>query len=686
MSAANNINETYKSSDSSLITLKELCEDLSVSVATGRNWIKLGKITPIKHIGSTAYFSSDYAESLKKDITTGKISALKSRRNKKYISGNNLYNSYVSCNCVGQVQVQKLISMISDNEIELTDDIVRLFVADCAVKLIFDVRYKKNGDVGLSDDGTHKENAHLLQKFIRKEISFGEVDVLIDELITDSKSALSFCDKYPELFETEYFYEKNEDVLGLLFISCSNMGKRKQKGAYYTSNEVVKKLTDRVFEGSNDRKTLLDPCCGTGNFLLQLPDYVQFEDIYSNDIDPVSVMVARLNMALKYKKDDVVALKEHITCGNFLYSSAKEYDIILGNPPWGYEFSLEERQELKRIFDSASGANIESYDVFIENGIRHLKKDGLLAFVLPEAVLHVKVHRGIRQFLLENSTPIFLEYLGDAFDKVQCPSIILCVRKTDAPFCTRGLVLKDRNREYVIETDRKVSKESFSFLSTDEEYELLEKMLKSPNVRFLKDNAEFALGIVTGNNSKYVSNEKRADNEPVLKGSDIKKFYYNEPESYIVFKPRSFQQVAPTKLYRAKEKLFYRFISNSLVFAYDDKKAVSLNSCNILIPHLEGLPIKYVLAVLNSSAAEFVYEKLFNSVKVLRSHIEGIPIPVADSDLMSRIVNLTDKLIAAEGADEGNQIFIELDELIFEAYGLNEQEKNLLLDKSFYPN
>ena len=210
-------------------------------------------------------------------------------------------------------------------------------------------------------------------------------------------------------------------------------------------------------------------------------------------------------------------------------------------------------------------------------------------------------------------------------------------------------------------------------------------MLKSPNVRFLKDNAEFALGIVTGNNSKYVSNEKRADNEPVLKGSDIKKFYYNEPESYIVFKPRSFQQVAPTKLYRAKEKLFYRFISNSLVFAYDDKKTVSLNSCNILIPHLEGLPIKYVLAVLNSSAAEFVYEKLFNSVKVLRSHIEGIPIPVADSDLMSRIVNLTDKLIAAEGADEGNQIFIELDELIFEAYGLNEQEKNLLLDKSFYP-
>ena len=90
------------------------------------------------------------------------------------------------------------------------------------------------------------------------------------------------------------------------------------------------------------------------------------------------------------------------------------------------------------------------------------------------------------------------------------------------------------------------------------------------------------------------------------------------------------------------------------------------------------MTIYSISCIYRLSETEFFYDRL-------RSHIEGIPIPVADIDLMSRIVNLTDKLIAAEGADEGNQIFIELDELIFEAYGLNEQEKNLLLDKSFYP-
>ena len=28
------------------LTLKELCDELSISTATGRNWIRLGKLTP----------------------------------------------------------------------------------------------------------------------------------------------------------------------------------------------------------------------------------------------------------------------------------------------------------------------------------------------------------------------------------------------------------------------------------------------------------------------------------------------------------------------------------------------------------------------------------------------------------------------------------------------------------------
>ena len=54
----------------------------------------------------------------------------------------------------------------------------------------------------------------------------------------------------------------------------------------------------------------------------------------------------------------------------------------------------------------------------------------------------------------------------------------------------------------------------------------------------------FLLGIVTGNNKKYIDTEKREDNEVILKGSDLYKYKFHPTSNYIVFQPELFQQVA----------------------------------------------------------------------------------------------------------------------------------------------
>ncbi len=674
-----NINEINKSSDSSLITLKELCEDLSVSVATGRNWIKLGKLTPSEYRGSTPLFERGYAKRLKESIRTGENTALKSRRNKKYVSGNSIYNAYVSQDCRGKLEILKLLSMIGEEGITLTEELTRLLLADCALKLILDKTGLCRDEVKASGRFT------ILMRLLKGEISVGAYDELIFEPVKDRASAIKLIEDSPMLFGLDYSYEKNEDVLGLLYISCINIGNRKSNGAYFTPSRIVLKMIKRIIckDMKAQKVSILDPCCGTGNFLMQLPSFVAPGDIYGYDIDPLSVMLTRLNLALKYGEESIPLIKENIQCFDFLAGEVnRTFDIILGNPPWGYEFSADEKKLLKKKFFSAAGTNIESYDVFIENSIKHLGQDGILSFVLPEAVLNVRAHRNIREFIRQGTSMTYLEYLGDAFDKVQCPCIILNVRNTGKALSTRGLVVKDKNREYEILTEREASSEYFSFLTTDEEYSVLQKLLGKPDVKFLKDNADFALGIVTGNNREYISDIKNDENEIVYKGSDINRFYTKESGNYITFRPESFQQVAPTALYRAKEKLFYRFISSSLIFAYDDKQSLSLNSCNIVIPRIEGISIKYILAVLNSSAAEFVFEKVYNSVKVLRSHIEGIPIPVASDELTRRILEITDKLITLkdEAEADAKALYHELDELVFDAYGLDASDRNIIYE------
>lgn len=137
-------------------------------------------------------------------------------------------------------------------------------------------------------------------------------------------------------------------------------------------------------------------------FLLQLPESVDLADIYGTDTDAVSICIARLNMALKYPDADVEEICEHITEKNFLTEYDRTgFDTIIGNPPWGYAFSNEDKAVLKTRYATASGRNTESYDVFIERALEILVPDGTLAFVLPEAVLNVKAHMRIRTILLQ---------------------------------------------------------------------------------------------------------------------------------------------------------------------------------------------------------------------------------------------------------------------------------------------
>jgi hypothetical protein len=199
-----------------------------------------------------------------------------------------------------------------------------------------------------------------------------------------------------------------------------------------------------------------------------------------------------------------------------------------------------------------------------------------------------------------------------------------------------------------------------------------------------------------------VHKEPKAEAEPVLKGSDIFKYSCMAKDNYLIFQPERFQQVAPASLYRAPEKLFYRFINENLVFAYDDRQRLSLNSANILIPRLKGYSTKYVLAILNSRAVQFFYTISYSSVKVLKQHVESLPIPSCDSATQERIIRLADKLIHFDGyqveqsdissggnftghsdksgAEAGKKISLyeQLDQLIMRLYALSEKQQELI--------
>jgi hypothetical protein len=184
----------------------------------------------------------------------------------------------------------------------------------------------------------------------------------------------------------------------------------------------------------------------------------------------------------------------------------------------------------------------------------------------------------------------------------------------------------------------------------------------------LKGHAKWALGIVTGDNTKHLSKAAGEGWEAVYRGSDIHPYRMGPPKSYIRFAPESYQQAAKPTLYRAPEKLLYKFISEKLVFAYDDRQRLSLNSANILIPAIPGMSVKVVLAFLNSKVFQYIFSKKFSTHKVLRGHIEQLPFPKIRAEMKTEMERLVDDALADQDVPE------KLDALVFSAFHLDEQD------------
>jgi SAM-dependent methyltransferase len=747
------------------MTLKELCNELSISEATGKNWLRLGKVKADFSDSIEPSFSKEYVASIKNDIASGKIQALNSRRNKKFVSGSFFYNSYVPKDCDCLPKIRNLSDYLTSNEIMLSWADICCILAYYAVLLFHDAFGEEVFDEYVEELIDELAFSYKISDTLPYKKSDSTFDT--DKTINDTSEPSSYKgilknlkDCHPYLVSLSFKYEPGVDTLGLLYMSLRDIGSRKNAGSYYTPTDIVRKSIDNLHIGScyedndlnNDAPfknaskdlTILDPCCGSGNFLIQLPDDIECQNIYGCDIDPICVCIARIGLALRYGAAYIPVIKKNIRCGNFLSDKTCDLfedesfapDYIIGNPPWGYDFGESENKLYKKTYKTACGRSVESFAIFTEKALLTLKKGGKLSFVLPEAALTVKIHKALRKLIISCCNITYLSYLGNVFSNVACPCVILQLLKTGDSINTKGMIVEDLSgskaswecsSSFTINSNRKVSDHRLSFYCNDEEYSILEAM-HSPDRVYLKDNAIFALGIVTGGNERFIidridgargnsigrrtplssydiNDSNNIDHkyanipdgyEVVLKGSDISRYHISVPDRFIKFDPQSFQQVADEDVYRQPEKLVYRFINKDLIFAYDKDGMVSLNSCNILIPKLPGLDIKYILAVLNSSPAGFYYKKSFNSVKVLRSHLEQIPIPVVSKDEQAKIIELVDRIMDLQMHDPpiscadahfditNMSEYEELDRLIASAYGLSSSQYGCIHGKIMY--
>ena len=186
-------------------------------------------------------------------------------------------------------------------------------------------------------------------------------------------------------------------------------------------------------------------------------------------------------------------------------------------------------------------------------------------------------------------------------------------------------------------------------------------------------HSQWALGIVTGNNKQWLMNSRTLLAEPILTGKQIQPFVAAGQTPFIEFSPSRFQQCARERFYRAPEKLVYRFIARHPIVAYDNQQRLCLNSANILIPDIEGIPVRWVGALLNSSLYHFYYIVHFPDIKVLKRNLQQLPFPKLD-DRQQQCLGMAVGKVYEEGASRESVGL--LDKVVFDIFGITDAERS----------
>ena len=455
------------------------------------------------------------------------------------------------------------------------------------------------------------------------------------------------------------------DLLGIVYQSVLTEGEKNQKGSYYTPQKVVQNMTSCIF--LDKQQNFLDPCCGSGSFLLSIS--AEPNQLFGIDNDFIAVFICKINLLLKYK-DHIFT--PQIYCGDFLQENLfnkeipilkEKFDYIITNPPWG---AVCDKVNLSEITSK------ESFSYFFVKAFYLLKENGCIRYLFPESILKVKTHKDIRKFMLFNGTISSITLYDDMFSGVTTKYIdveMFNKKSNDEINVYSSSGVSCINKNNFFNTENLV----FNF-QNDIDSNIISKV-KQKGVYTLKESI-WALGIVTGNNKEKLLPEKSNTSEPIYTGKEIAPYTLKPPIKHIEYIRSNFQQVAKDEIYRAKEKLVYKFISNKLVFAYDDKSSLFLNSANILIPNIPNMSIKTVMAFLNSELYQYLYIVLFSEIKILKGNLLELPFPDISSEEDNRISCYVENIISGN-----TEYHDKLQKIIYNFFNIDDTQQKHIKEK-----
>jgi adenine-specific DNA-methyltransferase len=405
------------------------------------------------------------------------------------------------------------------------------------------------------------------------------------------------------------------------------------------------------------------------------------------------------------------------------------FDAVIGNPPYlgGREWKKENGREYDYFVGTYTVAEyqFDIYALFLERGTGLLKQDGRLGFITPNTWLNNQSNTKLRRFILDNtSIRIIADYSRTKVfpDAVVLP-IVTILEKQKVPSGIVRIVNPDeRESESCLEIPQRSWAEdelSIFNINLSERDVLLRRKIEQGTQRLdAMANVKFGIKLYeTGKgtppqkpsdatNHVFESKEKLTSQyRCYLEGKDVNRYEILWKTRWLKYGSNLAAPRDP-RLFEGQRLLVRRIVGVRLIATFVDDDYVTSQLLQIVKLREEKLS-RYILGLLNSSLLAYYFrikynrrDKTFPEIRIYE--LASFPIRLLDSSKPSdcarhdRMVTLVDKMLAltpklrgatseSEEAALRNAVTTtdaEIDRLVYELYGLTEEEIKIVEGES----
>ena len=283
-----------------------------------------------------------------------------------------------------------------------------------------------------------KINQHFHNMGIKQESRFDTLLSIIQSKNTKFTQAQNEYNSINELLdEIDY---ANKDLIQELFMSIGSKFTKFKLDQFYTPLTISEFICG-LMDGNG---SAIDPAGGTGDLLLYYPGKKTVWDIDEN-----ALKLCKFNYELNQMNN------YELVCKNSLMdfeANVEQHNYVVMNPPFGTSTLITDNNILKNFELGNGKKNQEIGILFIELGLKLLKKDGIMFIILPTGYLGNvnKTFVELRNYILKYKILTVLELPKNTFKRsgTGVNTNLLIIQKTTEAQPYKILISKIENIGY----------------------------------------------------------------------------------------------------------------------------------------------------------------------------------------------------------------------------------------------